>query len=111
MDAKDNATLQRLCREYLARLRYMAKKHGLGGFIDDTIRANLRNECQGTQHECDMLARLCNDDRIHREDVPKILGKSYRQCVEDDDFSRIRKLSHTGIYSKISTLLLKNHRT
>ena len=103
---RDNR-LQELCREYLNRLRYMAKKHGLEHFIDETIQLNKRNECKGTEHEVEMLARMCNDERLSRVEVPKILGKSYRQANDDNDFNKIKKLKHVGIYSKISTLLLK----
>lgn len=42
--AKD--VLQSLCREYLSRLRYMAKKHGID--VDSIIRANKRSECEAT---------------------------------------------------------------
>lgn len=85
----------------------MASKHGLDGFVRETIRANRRGECEATEHECEMLARLCNDERIQRTDVPKILGKSYRQANDDEDFDKIKKLPHVGIYSKISTLLFE----
>lgn len=106
----DNDTLQSLCREYLTRLRYIAKKHGLGDWISDIIRANRRNECEGTQHEVQMLARMVDDERINREDIPKMLGKSYRQCVEDDDFKSIMKLRKLGTYSKISAITYKRGR-
>ena len=33
-----NETLQTLCRDYLGKLRYMAKKHGID--VDSIIRAN-----------------------------------------------------------------------
>ena len=74
-----NGTLQRLCREYLSRLRYMAEKHGLLPWVDETIKANRRHECEATKKEVEMLSRLCNDERVTRIDVPKILGKSYRK--------------------------------
>jgi len=102
-----NDRLQSLCRYYLGRLRYMARKHGLGGFVDTTIRANLRKECEGTQKEVEMLARLCDEERLSRSEVPEVLGKSYRQCVDDGDFDRIKKLPRAGIYSRVSTLLSK----
>ena len=88
----------------------MARKHGLGKFVDDTIRANKRNECEATEKEVSMLSRLCDDDRLTRKDVPEVLGKSYRQCNDDGDFDRIRKLGHVGIYSKISTILMKKYK-
>lgn len=105
-----NDVLQRLCRDYLSRLRYMASKHGLAGWVDDTIRANRRNECAATEKEVRMLARLCDDERMNRADVPQLLGKSYRQCVDDGDFDRIKKLPRTGIYSKINVLLKSNKK-
>lgn len=98
--AKD--VLQSLCREYLSRLRYMAEKHGLLPWVDETIKA--------TKKEVEMLSRLCNDERVTRTDVPKMLGKSYRQSVDDDDFSRIRHLPRLGTYLKLDALLLKNEQ-
>lgn len=105
-----NDTLQSLCRDYLVRLRYMAKKHGLLPWLDDVIRANKRGECAATEHEVNMLARLCDDERVSRTDIPELLGKSYRQCNDDGDFDRIKKLRHVGIYSKISALLTKEDK-
>ena len=106
--AKRNETLQALCRDYLGKLRYMGKKHGID--IDSIIRANKRKECSGTEYECQMLARMCDDERISRTDVPKVLDKSYRQANEDGDFERIKKLKHQGIYSKVSALLYKSRK-
>ena len=105
---KRNETLQALCRDYLGKLRYMAKKHGID--VDSIIRANKRKECSGTEYECQMLARMCDDERISRTDVPKVLDKSYRQANEDGDFDRIKKLKHQGIYSKVSALLYKSRK-
>ena len=106
--AKD--VLQSLCREYLSRLRYMAEKHGLLPWVNETIKANRRRECEATKKEVEMLSRLCNDERVTRTDVPKMLGKSYRQSVDDDDFSRIRHLPRLGTYLKLDALLLKNEQ-
>lgn len=103
-----NETLQSLCRDYLTRLRYMAKKHGID--VDSIIRANRKGECSGTEHEVQMLARMVDDERVQRTEVPKILGKSYRQCVDDYDFDEIKKLRYVGIYSKISVLLHKTKK-
>lgn len=102
---KRNDTLQALCRGYLDRLRYTAKKHGLGTWIGDIIKANRRGECSATEKEVTALSRLCDDERIERTDVPVMLGKTYRQCTDDDDFDRIKKFKRLGIYSKVSTLL------
>ena len=106
--AKRNETLQALCRDYLGKLRYMAKKHGID--VDSIIRANKRKECEATNKEVEMLSRCVDDERVSRTDVPKILGKSYRQSNEDGDFERIKKLKYQGIYSKVSTLLYKSHK-
>lgn len=105
---KRNETLQALCRDYLGKLRYMAKKHGID--VDSIIRANRKGECVGTEREVQMLSRMVNDERISRTEVPKILGKSYRQSNEDGDFERIKKLKHQGIYSKVSALLYKSRK-
>ena len=106
MSRQRNETLQALCRDYLLRLRYMAKKHGID--VDSIIRANKRNECEATNKEVEMLARCVDDERVSRTDIPKILGKSYRQANEDEDFEHIKKLKHQGIYSKVSALLFKS---
>ena len=105
---KRNETLQALCRDYLGKLRYMAKKHGID--VDSIIRANKRKECEATNKEVEMLSRCVDDERVSRTDIPKILGKSYRQSNEDGDFERIKKLKYQGIYSKVSALLYKNRK-
>lgn len=101
--AKRNETLQALCRDYLGRLRYMGEKHGID--VDGLISMNRRKECSATKHEVELLSRACDDERISRTDVPKVLDKSYRQANDDGDFERIKKLKHQGIYSKVSALL------
>ena len=101
---KRNETLQALCRDYLSRLRYMAKKHGID--VDSIIHANKRKECEATRKEVEMLSRCIDDERVSRVEVPKILGKSYRQANEDGDFDRIKRLRHQGIFSKVSAILL-----
>ena len=105
-----NDTLQSLCRDYLGRLRYMAKKHGLGGFVRDTIKANAKGECSATEYELQMLSRLCNDERVSRKDIPTIVGKTYRQCCDDGTFDRIKTLKRVGIYSKVSAMLYKTKK-
>lgn len=108
MDVQRNEILQAMCRDYLTRLRYMAKKHGID--VDSIIKLNKRGECSATNKEVEMLARCVDDERISRKDIPELLGKSYRQCESDGVFDRIKKLRHVGIYSKISALLYK-HKT
>ena len=103
---KRNETLQVLCRQYLGKLRRVAKKHGID--VNSIIRANRRKECEATQYEVELLSRAVDDERVSRTDIPKILGKSYRQTNEDLDFEQIKKLKHQGIYSKVSTLLFKS---
>lgn len=104
---KRNETLQALCRDYLGKLRYMAKKHGLLTWLNSTIHANKAGSCEATEKEVRMLSRLCDDANVKRTDVPKMLGKSYRRCVDDDDFGKIRTNSdNRAIYDKVSTLLL-----
>lgn len=102
-----NEKLQSVCRDYLSRLRPVANKFGLGSWVDGIISANKRNECSGTEEEVELLGRALDDERLSRQDVPDVLGKSYRKCVEDGDFERIRTLKRVGIYSKLSTLLNK----
>lgn len=101
-------TLQTLCREYLRRLRHLGSKHGID--VVGLIRANKRGECAATRKEVEMLARCVDDERLTRSDVPDVLGKSYRQCVDDGDFERIDKKRRVGIYSKVGAILLRNKR-
>ena len=91
---KRNERLQALCRAYLRKMRHLAAKHGLGGWIDSTIKANARAECSGTEHEVRMLSRLCDDERVNR---------SCSLC--DIDFGKIRKLARHGIYSKVDAIM------
>ena len=99
--------LQRLCRQYLQRLNAKASQYGLSLWLKDIIKQNENGQCKATEEEVEMLARAVDDDRISRKDIPKILDKSYRQCVDDDDFDKIKKFRYVGIYSKISVLLHK----
>lgn len=101
-----NSILQSLCREYLQKLRPLAKKFGLEGFVDSTIAMNRQSRCAATESEVELLSRAVYDERVSRVEVPKILGKSYRRAEEDGDFDRIKKLKRQGIYSKIGALLL-----
>ena len=100
---KRNETLQAMCRDYLMRLRHMGKKHGID--VDGLIRLNRQKKCEATQREVEFLSRAVDDERVSRTDIPKVLGKSYRQANEGGDFERIKKLKHVGIYSKVSALL------
>lgn len=108
MENKRNIALQAICRDYLGRLKRLASKHGLAKWVEDTIKANAREECCATEDEVEALGRMVDEERVSRVDIPKILGKSYRECNENEDFDKIKKLRHVGIYSKISTLLYKS---
>lgn len=99
--------LQAIAREYLSRLRYMARKHGLDGWLMDVLRENRAKRCEATKNEVRMLSQLCDDANVKRTDVPKILGKSYRYCVDENIFDRIRtNTANRAIYDKVSVLLL-----
>ena len=108
MDESRNETLQRLCRDYLGRLRYVASKHGLLPQLNNLIAMNKRRECVGTEREVQMLSRMVDDERISRKDIPKLLGESYRQSESTGVFDKIKKLKRVGIYSKIGAILLGN---
>ena len=99
--------LQRICREYLSKLKGMAKRHGLGDVLANLIEANRREECVGTEREVQMLSRMVDDERVSRSEIPNLLGKSYCQCCEDGDFDKIERLKRVGIYSKVNALLWK----
>lgn len=107
MENRRNNALQKLCREYLRKLRYYASKHNLKDDLNELIKKNKRKECVATEAECMMLARMCDEERIGRTDVPQVLGKSYRRCVEDGDFDDIKQLPRMGTYSKVSAILHK----
>lgn len=104
MNRDDN--LQTLCRKYLARLRNTAKELGLLWWVDSKIDENLKDRCSGTEEQVEMLSRMCDDERVSRKDIPKMLGKSYRRCNEDGDFEKVKTLKHQGIYSKVSAEML-----
>lgn len=100
-----NDKLRQICRGYLQRLHYIANKRGLTSWLNQAIKDSKRKDCEPTEKECEMLARLVDDERVQRTDVPPMIGKSYRDCFEDDDFDKIKKLHHVGIYSKVDTML------
>lgn len=97
--------LQALCRSLLLRLRPLASGRGLGECVDSLVSANVRGECAATEDEVELLARAADDERLSRKEVPSVVGKSYRQCVESSLFERIRTLKRVGIYSKVSAIL------
>lgn len=108
MNELHNESLQGLCRDYLKKLRGLARKHGLYDYVTSMISANKKGECECTESECRLLSRMVNDERVQRVDVPKIIGKSYRECNENGVFDKIKKLKRVGVYSKVSAILFKN---
>lgn len=106
----NNDKLQTICRDYLHRLKGIASDYGLDKFIDETIKLNKQDKCHGTEEECNLMARILDEERIERKDVPKLLGKSYRRCNEDGTFKKVKTLHRVGIYSKVSALLLLNSK-
>lgn len=105
-----NEELQRIARHYLFMLKGIASKFDLLEWLDNLIEENKRGECSATEEECRMLTRLCDDERVTRKDIPKIIGKSYRNCVENQVFERLETLKRVGIYDKISVLLFKKRQ-
>ena len=71
-------------------------------FEDLTVRENVRLALS--------ISGVDDEERIERSDIPEALGKSYRKCIEDGDFDRVKKLKRVGIYSKLSVLLYKNQK-
>ena len=108
--ANRNETLQALCRDYLGRLRHVASKHGLLLQLNNLIAMNKRRECVSTEQEVQMLSRMVDDERISRVDLPKLLGKSYRQSINENDFEKVKKLKRVGLYSKVSALLYASEK-
>lgn len=99
--------LQIIVRHYLSLLKDIASKFGLKEWLDNLIEENKRGDCSATEDECRMLTRLCDDERVTRQDIPKIIGKSYRNCVDNEIFEKLKTLKRVGIYDKISVLLFK----
>lgn len=110
-ESKRNTYLQELCRYYLEKIKAsLSKYNGLSNAIGELIEASKRNECAATEDEVEALSRLLDEERMTRTDVPKLLGESYRQSVENNDMDKVRRLKHVGIYSRVSALLLKHSR-
>ena len=58
-----------------------------------------------------MLERMVDEERVERKDIPSIVGKSYRQCVDENVFDKIDTLKRQGIYSRLSALLFKENNS
>ena len=110
MNNEQQSELQRITRHYLSMLVPLAEKHGLFSWLKDIIDANNRGECSATKDEAQVLARLCDDERVTRQDIPKLLDRSYRNCVENEVFEQLPTLKRVGIYDKISVLLFKKSK-
>lgn len=88
--------LQQLCRKYLKKLYRKARDIGLDEFVEKTIAENENGRCTATV------------EQIKREEIPNLLGLSYRKCNEQKIFKRIRKFKDKGIYSKVDAIILKD---
>lgn len=97
--------LQSLCRQYLGRLRLVASRLGLLHHLEEVIRSNENGECKATEKEVTMLARMLDEERVDRCDIPKIVGKSYRKCMADGTFDKVRVLRRVGRYSRVSAIM------
>lgn len=85
----------------------LAKTLGLQDFVNDTIEKNEKGQCIATKEQVDLLSKMCDDDKIRRDEIPQYAGISYRQCVLIDIFPFIRKFENKGQYSKIDAMLFK----
>lgn len=102
-----NDIAQELCRKYLLKLKHYANKFGLGQWLDNLVTKNKNKQCAATTDEVELLAKMCDDLTINRNEIPTILGKSYRYCCDNDLFKFIRKFEKRGQYSKLDTLKMK----
>lgn len=107
MNDEQHKELQRITRNYLSKLTSLAEKFGLGKWLKDLIALNEQEKCSATLDEAQALARLCDDERTTRQEVPKLLERSYRNCVDNEVFEQLPTLKRVGIYDKISVLLFK----
>lgn len=98
--------LQKLCRLYLFELKRMAKRYGLLDFVQGLIKSNEKGECKAELKDVELLARIANDDRVSRVEIPKILKLSYRQVNDNDMYDQIDRIDNRSSYSRISTELL-----
>ena len=100
-----NKILRKLCRKYLNKLRFIAQKRGLEGWLNEMISETHRKDCEPTEYETQMLARLVNEERIKRDEIPPMLGKTLTDCHNDENFEHIKKLPVVGTYSRVSAIL------
>ena len=62
-------------QEVSKRLLPAAKEVGLEEFVVTTIDKNKSGTCVATRQQVDMLASMCEDNRVKREEIPNIVGK------------------------------------
>lgn len=93
--------------KYLNRLRGVAERYGLQGFVDDSIKASTNGECEPTEKECEMLARLADEERLMTKQVPSIFGISYREAFDSGLLESIKKFPRPGNFSTVDTLVHK----
>ena len=75
-------------------------------FVVTTIDKNKSGTCVATRQQVDILASMCEDNRVKRAEIPNIVGKSYRFCLTGNLFKRLRKCQDQELYYHIDTLLL-----
>ena len=100
--------LQENFRSYIKVLKNKFDNETVSECINKLLRDNVNGDCAATEEQVDMIAKLVDEDRMKREEIPRMFGKSYKQCVDDNIFSKIKTLPKVGIYSKVSALLLKD---
>lgn len=96
-----------VCVKYLNRLRGVAERYGLQGFVDESIKASTKGECEPTEKECEMLARIANEERLMTKQVPPIFGISYREAFDSGLLESIKKFPRPGNFSTVDTLVHK----
>lgn len=99
--------IQRLTRHYLGKLKRVANKYGLGGWVDNIRKENKQGKCKSTEYTCNMLATLAQEDRMYQQDIPRLFGISYNKAFEMNLFEKIAKKKCNGTFNRVSALLLK----
>jgi Trp operon repressor len=100
--------LQEIFRSYIKVLKNKFDNETVSECINKLLCDNENGKCSATEEQVDMIAKLVDEDRMKREEIPQMFGKSYKQCVEGNIFNKIKTLPKVGIYSKVSALLLKD---
>ena len=104
-------TLQILFRELLYRLRKkLSNSARCTEFIDGLRRDSIRGTCVADEGEVRLLSNALGEGTIKRREIPKKLGISYRQCIKEGIFKKIKKTRKVGIYDRISVSLFKRNK-